>query len=102
MSRQQASVILDEIRSQHDNRVNAAGQCDHVIASYKSSKDQKKFRAAGRDIQSRYNEATTNISSLHKELASLDSDSAAKVDIVTLNNARYSCSVGVGATEESQ
>lgn len=87
MSRQQASVILDEIRSHHDNRVNAAGQCDHVIASYKSSKDQKKFRAAGRDIQNRYNEATTNISNLHKELTGLDPDNAAKVSNVTLNNA---------------
>lgn len=79
MSRQQASVILDDIRSQHDNRVNAAGQCDHVIASYKSSKDQKKFRAAGRDIQTRYNDATTNINNLHKELVGLDPDIAAKV-----------------------
>lgn len=79
LSRQQASVIMDNIRNQHDNRMTAASRCDSVIANYKSSKDQKKFRTAGRDVQNRYNEAAANINSLQKELAALDPDNAAKV-----------------------
>jgi len=57
----------------------AVRRCDSIIASYKSSKDQKKFRTAGRDLQSRYNETVTIVSGLHKELSSLDPDTAAKV-----------------------
>lgn len=73
-------MMLDTIRTQHDNRMNAAGRCDHIIASYKASKDQKKFRAASRDTQNRYNEATTSINSIQKELTGLDPENAAKVD----------------------
>lgn len=79
LSRQQASVMLDNIRSQHDNRMSAANRCDHIITSYKASKDQKKFRAAGRDVQNRYNEATANITNFQKELTGLDPDNVAKV-----------------------
>lgn len=79
LSRQQASVILDNIRTQHDQRMTAAGRCDSIIESYKSSKDQKKFRAAGRDVNNRYNETTTSINALQKELLALDPDNAAKV-----------------------
>lgn len=57
----------------------AVGRCDSIITTYKSSKDQKKFRIAGRDINNRCNEATTNITNLQRELASLDPDNAAKV-----------------------
>ena len=59
--------------------MSAASRCDNIIESYKASKDQKKFRTAGRDVQNRYNEATTNITNLQKELAALDPDNAAKV-----------------------
>ena len=72
-------MILDNIRGHHDNRMSAASKCDNIITSYKSSKDQKKFRTAGRDINTRYNEATNNINNLQKELANLDPDNAAKV-----------------------
>ena len=79
LSRQQASVILENIRGHHDNRMAAAGRCDTSIASYKSSKDQKKFKATNKDISSHYNEATKSISAIQKELAILDTDNAAKV-----------------------
>ena len=79
MSRQQASVILDNIRGHHDNRMSAASRCDSIIATYKSSKDQKKFRVALREINNRYNDPTNNINNLQKELANLDPDNAAKV-----------------------
>ena len=72
-------MILDNIRGHHDNRMTAAGRCDAIIGSYKSSKDQKKFRAVGRDINNRYTEATNSINTLQKELTSLDPDNAAKV-----------------------
>jgi len=57
----------------------AVSRCDNIITTYKSSKDQKKFRVAGRDIHSRYNEATTTITNLQRELTGLDADNAAKV-----------------------
>jgi len=79
LSRQQATVILDNIRTQQDNRMMAVSRCDSIIASYKSSKDQKKFRTAGRELQNRYNETINTVNSLHKELSSLDPDTAAKV-----------------------
>lgn len=79
LSRQQASVILDNIRGHHDNRMSAASRCDSIIATYKSSKDQKKFRIALREINNRYTDATNNINNLQKELANLDPDNAAKV-----------------------
>lgn len=77
--------MLDNIRSQHDNRMSAANRCDHIITSYKASKDQKKFRAAGRDVQNRYNEATANITNFQKELTGLDPDNVAKVDTLYSN-----------------
>lgn len=71
--------MLEKIRLQHDNRMSAANRCDSIIASYKSSKDQKKFRAAGRDVHNQYDGATGNITNLQKELSALDPDNAAKV-----------------------
>ena len=79
LSRQQASVLLENIRGYHDNRMAAAGQCDSSIAKYKSSKDQKKFKAANKETSNQYNEATKSINALQKELAVLDADNAAKV-----------------------